>query len=210
MPSQTKHPAVAHLVAADERLAGIIRHVGPFRMQTTPDPYFALLVSIIHQQLSMKAAKTIRERVQALCPRRRITPGAIQALPTSALRAAGLSERKVEYVRDLTSRFVNRQITPARLRRMNDEAVIETVTEVRGIGRWTAEMLLLFCLERPDVWPVDDLGLRKAAQRLTGARRPLTDKRLHKLAEPWRPYRSAATWYLWRSLEGPVTPGLGP
>lgn len=203
-------PAERHLRSADPRLAALIERIGPCRIEFTPDPFTALTSSIVHQQLSMKAAATIGRRLRALCPRRRLSPGALARISDANLRGAGLSERKVSYLRDLCGQFDQGHLSAARLRRMTDDDVVQTVTQVRGIGRWTAEMLLLFCLKRPDVWPVDDLGLRKALQKLHAARRPLARARLERAGELYRPFRSRATWYLWRSLDGPLTPSLEP
>ncbi len=198
----------AFLRSTDSRLAAIIDRIGPYQISLTRDPFVVLLGSIIHQQLSMKAAATIRGRVRALCPRGRMTPSAIAAIELDALRAAGLSGQKVAYVRDLAAHFLDGRLTARGLRRMSDEEVIAATTDIKGIGRWTAEMLLIFCLNRPDVWPIDDLGLRTALHRLTRARKPLSRERLIRLGEAWRPHRTCATWYLWRSLDNPVLPGV--
>lgn len=200
--------ALRHLSSADPRLAAVIARVGPYAPTLTPDPFVALVSSIIHQQLSMKAAATIGGRVRDLCPRRKYTTAAISALSDEQLRACGLSRMKVVFLRDLVLHFESGKVKSNRLRRMSDEEVIGNVTQVKGIGRWTAEMLLMFCLKRPDIWPVDDLGLRKAAQKLLGARKELSMPRLQKLGDSFRPHRSIATWYLWRSLEGPLLPAL--
>jgi DNA-3-methyladenine glycosylase II len=207
LPAANGDPALS-LRKADPRLAAIIDRIGPYEIQLTRDPFAVLLGSIIHQQLSMKAAATIRGRVRALCPRGRTTPAAIAAIEPHALRAAGLSGQKVAYVRDLAAHFLDGRLTPRGLRRMSDDEAIAATTQVKGVGRWTAGMLLMFCLNRPDVWPIDDLGLRTALQRLTRARKPLSRDRLLRLGEAWRPHRTCATWYLWRSLDNPVLPGV--
>lgn len=200
--------AVRHLRAVCPRMARLMDAVGAINLRNVRDPFAALAYSIIHQQLAMKAAATIRKRVVALCPRRRISPQALAAVSDEALLGAGLSRQKLGYLRDLSAHFADGRLTSRRLRRLSDEDVITSVTAVKGIGRWTAEMLLTFCLRRPDVWPVDDLGLRKAAQRFVGARKPLSRDRLAALGDRWRPFRTVATWYLWRSLENPVLPGI--
>lgn len=202
-PTDADRAAVAALRRADARLDAIVRRAGEFTPQIIRDPYTALLLSIVHQQLSMKAAATISGRVVDLCPRRRPTPAALLAIRAPRLRRAGLSAQKVKYVRDLSERFAERELTAAKLRKLDDEGVIAAVTCVHGIGRWTAEMLLIFCLQRPDVWPIDDLGLRKAVQRLVGSAEMLGAQDMTAIAETWRPFRSYATWYLWRSLESP-------
>lgn len=196
------------LARRDRRMRALIARIGPYEPDRTRDPFLALFASILHQQISMSAARSIQRRVRALLPRRRVTPRALLALPDAQLRSAGVSPQKLGYLRSLAEHFASGKITAARLRRMPDDEVIETVTDVKGIGRWTAEMLLLFCLERPDIWPVDDLGLRKGLQRFYGLAEPPSAKEALAMGEPWRPYRSVATWYLWRSLENPVQPSL--
>lgn len=200
--------ATRRLSKVEPLMRALIRKVGPHRPIIHPDPFTTLLTSIVQQQISMTAAAAIRGRMQDLCPRRRFTPRAILAIDEARLREAGLSRQKALYVRDLAEHFADGRLKPAALRKMDDEAVIVATTQVRGIGRWTAEMLLMFCLERDDVWPIDDLGLRKAAQRYLGlAESPKADV-MRDFGERWRPFRSYASWYLWRSLEGPLMPGI--
>lgn len=199
--------ALRHL-RRDPRLAALMRRVGPFAPRTHSHPFEALVGAIIHQQVSMAAGRAMYRRVRALCPRGRLSARILAACADEQLRAAGLSRQKAAYVRDVAAHFADRRITPAALRRMPDEEVIATVTQIKGVGRWTAEMLLIFCLQRPDVWPIDDLGLQKAAARLLGMAEPPLRAALEALAEPWRPYRTYATWYLWRSLENPVSPAI--
>lgn len=200
--------ALRHLRRVEPRLAEIIGRVGAFDPVLTPNPFQALIGSIVHQQVSVQAAATIYGRLKALCPRRRISPVAIQALRVEDLRGCGLSRQKAAYARNIADEFASRRITGAKLRRMTDEEVLARVTQIKGVGRWTAEMLLIFSLERPDVWPVDDLGLRKAVQRAWQLAEIPTPARVAELATPWRPYRTYATWYLWRSLEGPLNPAI--
>lgn len=199
-----------HLRQVDPRLRRLIDQIGPHRPQITPDPFRALLGSIIHQQVSMNAAAAIQRRVRDLCPRGRPTPTTLLALRENQLRGAGLSRQKVKYVRNVATEFAARRLTAAKLVAWSDEEVIAATMRIKGVGRWTAEMLLIFCLERPDVWPVDDFGLRKAVRGLLGLKDLPAAATLHELAEPWRPYRSYATWYLWRSLDGPLMPGIAP
>ncbi|MFO0840382.1 MAG: DNA-3-methyladenine glycosylase 2 family protein [Phycisphaerae bacterium] len=195
------------MCAVDARLAGLIARIGPHRPLITHSPFNALVGAILQQQVSMKAAAAMERKLRAQCPSGRISSPAIAALRLPQLRKAGLSRQKCAYVSDLAARFVRRELNAAMLRRMNDDEVIEATTRVKGIGRWTAEMLLIFCLERPDVWPIDDLGLRKAVRQFLGLSDFADKQTITQLAEPWRPYRSYATWYLWRSLEGPFMPG---
>lgn len=186
----------------------LVQRYGLERPITTHDPFVALFGSILQQQISMAAAAAVLRRVKGLCPRGRLSARAIAELRPEQLRAAGLSRQKIVYVHDLARHFLSGEIAPAALRRMSDEEVIEHTSRVKGIGRWTAEMLLIFCLERPDVWPVDDLGLRKGAQRFFGLAEMPSARSLRPMGDPFQPYRSYATWYLWRSLEGPLMPGI--
>jgi DNA-3-methyladenine glycosylase II len=200
--------AVHHLSRADRRLGQLIRSIGPHRPIITPDPFVALVGSILQQQISMSAAAAVQKRVQDLCPRGRVTPGAILHLGDADLRAAGLSRQKARYLRALAEHFANGALTARKLRGMTDDEVIAATTQVSGVGRWTAEMLLIFCLERPDVWPIDDLGLRKAVRNFAGLGDLPDARTMLALGTPYRPYRTYASWYLWRSLEGPFMPGV--
>lgn len=200
--------AVAALARKDRRLAKIIQRVGPFEPVLTKNAFVALAGSIVHQQVSLASAKAVFKRVKALCPRKRLSPKALQALSFDELRSAGLSRQKASYLHGLADAFANGGLSTAKLRRMEDEQVIAAVTEIKGIGRWTAEMLLIFCLERPDVWPIDDLGLQNAVRKMLDLEERPPLKELQALGDPWRPYRSYATWYLWRSLEGELNPGI--
>ncbi|HEY3243657.1 MAG TPA: DNA-3-methyladenine glycosylase [Phycisphaerae bacterium] len=192
-----------HLSAGDARLAGIIARVGPWKIPRIGEPFTALCRSIVHQQLGMKAAAVIYGRLAALCPRRQPTPTKILALSEGELRTIGLSRQKSAYLRNLAEHFADGSLRTATLRRMNDEEVIAAATQVKGVGRWTAEMLLIFSLGRLDVLPVGDFGLRSAVQKTYRMRGLPKPKRIAKLAKPWQPYRSVATWYLWRSLDTP-------
>jgi DNA-3-methyladenine glycosylase II len=155
----------------------------------------------------MGAARAIQVKLKAACGGR-ITPDRILSLDATALRACGLSRQKSAYVHDLARHYADGVLSSRRLRRMTDDEVIAAATAVKGIGRWTAEMLLMFCLERPDVWPIDDLGLRKAVRNYLGIRDMPTPAQMRDAGEPFRPYRTYASWYLWRSLEGPFMPGV--
>jgi 3-methyladenine DNA glycosylase/8-oxoguanine DNA glycosylase len=196
--------AVAALSRADRRLAGLIRRVGPCTLapQKLQSPFEALLRAIVYQQLTGKAAATIFGRLAGLCPRCRPTPAAMLALDDAALRGAGLSRAKVAAVRDLAARALAGEVPgTARLRRLEDEAIVEHLTQIRGIGPWTVQMLLIFRLGRPDVLPVADYGVRNGF-RLVYRRPELpTAAELTAHAERWRPYRSVASWYLWRALD---------
>lgn len=197
--------ACRHLAQADPRLGELMARAGPFTMRPVPAQslFAALLEAIVYQQLSGRAAETILGRVVALYrPRRCPRPLDILLTPPAQLRAAGLSAAKTLAVRDLAARTLDGTVPPmARVRRMTDEDIVARLTAVRGVGRWTVEMLLLFRLGRPDVLPLGDLGVRKGFARTFG-RRVLSDPLvLSRRAERWRPYRSVASWYLWRALD---------
>ena len=168
-------------------------------------PFDALAESIAYQQLSGKAAATIFGRVRALYPKKKwLDPEQLLATPDEILRAAGLSRAKTAALKDLAAKTIDGTVPAGRaLIRMSDDEIITRLTAVRGIGRWTVEMLLLFDLGRPDVWPVDDYGVRKGFAKTFGRRKLPTPKQLMKFGEKWRPYRSAAAWYFWRALDTP-------
>jgi 3-methyladenine DNA glycosylase/8-oxoguanine DNA glycosylase len=196
-----------HLAATDPRIAQLIARSR--RYDITPSlsirPFDALAESIAYQQLSGKAAATIWGRVRALYPRKKyLDPKLVLATPDEKLRAAGLSRSKVAALKDLAAKTIDGTVPSARsLAKMTDEEIIERLITVRGIGRWTVEMLLLFDLGRRDVWPVHDYGVRKGFAKTFGRRKLPSPKQLMKLGEKWRPYRSAAAWYFWRALDKP-------
>ena len=194
------------LAAADPVLGGIIRRYPRVALASRGDPFSTLARSIVGQQISVKAADAVWARLLAACPQ--MTPRAVLRKRATTLRRCGLSERKVEYLVDLARHFERDHIDVPTLQAASDEAVIELLTEIRGIGRWTAEMFLIFNLLRPDVLPLDDLGLLKAISLhyLDGEATERLLKRdgrarVTQLAAPWAPWRSVATWYLWRSLD---------
>ncbi len=196
--------AHAHLRRSDARLARWMRRIGP--LQLAFDLRFetvdALARSILHQQLSGRAAATITARVAALMPRGRLTAAGLQALDAAALRAAGVSVGKQAALRDLSARALRGGIPSARqLEHLDDAAIIAALTQVRGIGRWTVEMLLMFRLGRPDVLPVDDLGVRQGAALVDGLAAAPTPRALAARGACWAPYRSLAGFYLWRVVE---------
>jgi methylated-DNA-[protein]-cysteine S-methyltransferase len=198
--------AVKHLRTADPALGRVIDSVGPLRLQlqSAPSLFGALAEAIVYQQLTARAAATIFARVRALFPRARVSPTARQILRTSdeKLRAAGLSRAKVLSLRDLARRAEAGEIpTLAALRAMEDAAIVESLVAVRGIGRWTAEMVLIFRLGRPDVLPADDYGIRKGFAAAFHRRELPLSADIERRGERWRPYRTAASWYLWRAAE---------
>ena len=193
--------AKRELVRGDPVMANIIRAYPRVSLQRRGEPFFTLARSIVGQQISVKAAQSIWNRVAALAPE--MQPAQIVALRARArrLKAAGLSERKVEYIVDLAKHFTNGTIHPHRWAEMSDEEVIDELVQVRGIGRWTAEMFLMFNLMRPDIFPVGDLGLQKAVHVHYYDNEKIPLDKLREHGEAWRPWRSVATWYLWRSLD---------
>ena len=191
------------LMRRDPVLGAAIKAIGPCLMadRQRKDHLTALLGSIVSQQLSTKAAATIFGRFVALFPGESVlSPAAIVALDDETLRTVGLSGQKVRYVRDLCDRIIDGRLRLDEIEGLDDEDVIQRLTEVKGFGRWTAEMFLMFRLHRPDVLPVDDLGIVNAVQRMYKLRKRPDAKKLYKLGEAWRPYRSVASWYLWQSL----------
>lgn len=195
--------ALAHLRAADPKLGAVIDRVGRYRpgYRTQGTHFDAVVRSIVYQQLSGAAAATIHGRVMAMYGDASPTPAQLLKTPVERLRAAGLSGRKVEYVHALAQQVTTRALPIETLHELDDDAVIEALTQVKGIGRWTAQMFLLFRLKRPDVLAELDLGLQKGLQKVHGLRSMPTPKRLARIGERWAPWRSVASWYLWRSLE---------
>jgi DNA-3-methyladenine glycosylase II len=205
---------MAALADADPVMAGLIARIGPMsiekrrRGRPRGDAYGALLRAIVGQQLSAKAAATIFDRVLALYDGR--MPSAAELLETDeeALRGAGLSGRKVEYLRDLAGHVVSGELEVDRLGDLTDEKVVEEITAVRGLGVWTAHMFLIFHLEREDVLPVGDLGVRNAIKAEYGLDELPTPEEMERLAEPWRPHRTLASLYLWESLSNTPLDGV--
>lgn len=192
--------ALESLRASDPVLAQLIDRIGAIEPSHEPDLWWSLVDAIVSQQLSIRAAATILGRVEALAPEgRRPTPAEILAVENEVLRACGLSRAKVVYVKDLAARWLDGSLEPERLPTLPDEEVIEHLVQVKGIGRWTAEMVLMFTLRRPDVFPVDDLGIRVAVQEVYGLEARPGRAELEALSERWRPWRSIASFYLWRS-----------
>jgi DNA-3-methyladenine glycosylase II len=191
--------AVLHLKKSDPVLRGIIETVGPCRMDYREPIFENLVRSIIYQQLHGKAAAAIFGRLaSAACP---LTPASILKLRPQKMRSLGVSPQKLTYIRDLARKTRDGEIVFESLSRCPDSEVIELLTQVKGIGEWTAHMFLLFALRRPDVLPVGDLGVRAAIKKAYGLDALPKPPEMVKLAEPWRPYASYASWYLWRSLD---------
>lgn len=195
--------AVRHLRKVDPVMRKVIDRVGPCTLVSRGDPYVALCNAICSQQVSIAAAASIFGKFKKLFPAGRPTPGRVLKrldVDPELVRSCGLSRQKLSYIRDLTERFHRRQIPVQHFPHMTDEEVIEALLPIKGVGRWTAEMFLIFVMNRPDLLPVDDLGLRKGIQVFYGLDDMPSKHETLLAGEPWRPWRSVATWYLWRGL----------
>lgn len=205
MPARLDPAALARarraLARRDPVLGAVIRRVGPCGLVPRGDPYRYLVRSILYQQITGHAARAIEGRLRAAFGGRIPAPARLRAAPPARLRACGLSRQKIASLHALAEAFDERVLDGRRLARLDDDAVVEAVTVVRGVGPWTAHMLLMFSLGRPDVLPVGDYGVRKGAMALYGLPALPRPAELEGLAEPWRPWRSVASWYLWRALE---------
>jgi DNA-3-methyladenine glycosylase II len=202
-PAITFEVARRTLMRRDPRLAAHIKKLGRRRPDFGPrDPFHALVRAVLSQQLSTKAADTIERRVLALVGGQAgLTPESLLALDPVAVRAAGVSGPKIAYLRDLAGHVVDGKLDLHGLKHRTDDEIVEAITAIKGFGRWSAEMFLMFSLHRPDVFPVGDLGIVKGVQVLTGMKRRPKPRTMTRAAEAWRPYRSVAAWYLWRLLE---------
>jgi DNA-3-methyladenine glycosylase II len=192
---------VAHLRQADPRLAAVIERVGACALRPRGPIYPSLFRSVLYQQLAGNAAAAIERRVKACFGDVVPPPAEFLAASPEAMRTAGLSRQKLAYLRDLAAHFADGRLDARRLARLSDEDLVTTVTTVHGIGEWTAHMLLIFSLGRPDVLPVGDYGVRKGMQRLYRLRELPKPQKMERIAAAWRPYRSIASWYLWRSID---------
>ena len=195
--------ACKHLVKRDRVMKKLIPRLGEGRLESRGDAFTTLARSIVGQQISVKAAQAVWDRFVALTagPSHKLAPKAVLALDAPHIRAAGLSARKVEYLCDLAEHFESGTVRPARWREMDDEAIIEELVGIRGIGRWTAEMFLIFHLLRPNVLPLDDIGLIKGISVNYFSGEPVSRAEAREVGDAWAPYRSVATWYIWRSLD---------
>ncbi|GAA4334795.1 DNA-3-methyladenine glycosylase [Pigmentiphaga soli] len=192
--------AVAHLLKRDRILKKIIPQHPEVHLLTRGDPFVTLARAIVGQQISVKAADSVWQRCLGVCSRRP-TPSSVLKAGRDGLRTAGLSQRKAEYLLDLAGHFQGRRVHPRQWAAMEDEAVIAELTAIRGIGRWTAEMFLIFNLRRPDVLPLDDVGLLRAISLHYFSGEPVSRFEAREVAQAWRPWCTVATWYLWRSLD---------
>jgi len=193
--------AAIRVLKKDPKLAKIINHVGKYQIRTSRNYYESLVEAIITQQLTGTAAKAISNRFHCLYGKSFPKPIDVINTSDSKLRKTGLSRPKIKYIKELSKAIESRKLRMRSLSILKDEEVIEQLTQVKGIGRWTAEMFLIFSLGRMDVLPVGDLGLRKGIQRYNSADELPNAAEIEKLAERWRPYRTVATWYLWKSLK---------
>lgn len=191
--------AAKHLAKRDKVLRKLIKAYPEPEWDSRGDAFQTLARSIVGQQISVKAAQSIWARFATLTGK--VTPANVVALEDTALRGCGFSGQKVAYVKDLAGRFDRGEVKPRRWSRMDDDAIIEELVVVKGIGRWTVEMFLIFHMKRPDVLPVDDLGLRRAMERQYNDGEALTRDEMRAIGAPWAPFRSVGTWYLWRSLD---------
>jgi len=195
--------ACKHLSRRDRVMKKLIPQFGEARLQSRGDAFTTLARSIVGQQISVKAAQSVWERLVALLdtPGTRVEPAVVQAHQAGHLREAGLSQRKAEYLLDLARHFGSGQVHVQQWQQMPDEAIIEELVAIRGIGRWTAEMFLIFHLMRPNVLPLDDLGLLKGISLSYFSGEPVSRAEAREVGDAWAPFRSVATWYIWRSLD---------
>jgi len=192
--------ACRHVANADPVMRRVIARVGPCLLKRYPRYFVTLCDSIVSQQLSSRVAEIIFKRFEALYPHGRPTPQRVAVTPVPRLRTAGLSGQKARYLKELAKGFASGKIRPHWFARQSNEEIIETLTAIHGIGRWTAEMFLIFSLNRLDVLPVDDLGIKKAIQRAYGIRVLPKPAMIRRIGRSWHPYETIASWYLWRSL----------
>ncbi len=193
--------AIRHFRKADPILAGVIKQVGPCTLKPQRDRFNMLVRSIISQQISTAAARSIRAKLEALIAPARVSPEVLAQFSVEQLKSAGLSSQKATYLHDLSAKAADGTLRLKIIGRLKDEEVIEELIQVKGIGRWTAQMFLIFSLGRPDVFPPDDLGIKVALRNLYGLSDLPTKTEAHAIAAAWTPHSTFATWYLWRSLD---------
>lgn len=181
-------------------MAKIIKRVGPIKLKPNKKYFLVLCRSIISQQISVKAADAIMDRFLKLFPKQTPTPQRVREISESKIREAGLSKQKIAYMKDLSKKFLDKTINPRKFQFMKNEEIIESLTQVYGVGRWTAEMFLIFSLGRPDVFPVGDLGVRAAIKNIYNLATMPSAKDLKPYGEKWAPYETVGSWYAWRSL----------
>jgi DNA-3-methyladenine glycosylase II len=197
----THHEIQRHFKRNDPVIADVIKRVGPFTLRPQRDRFKILVRSIISQQISVAAARTVRERLERLVEPHEICPEVIARLSPTELRQAGVSRQKAGYLTDLAEKCADGTVRLTRLGRMSDDDVVEELIQVKGIGRWSAHMFLIFALGRPDIFPHDDLGLRSALSKLYKLERLPDREESLAIGARWRPYSSIGSWYCWRYLE---------
>ena len=200
----TRRRILGHFQACDPKMANVIQKVGALRLQRNRKYFVVLCRSIVSQQISVAAADTIYSRFQKLFDGQAPTPERVAGLRDASLREAGLSRQKAAYLQDLSRRFLDGTLRPRQLNYLGNEEIIERLTLVHGIGRWTAEMFMIFSLNRLDILPVDDLGLRVAVQNIYGMKTRPDAKRLRSIGKKWSPLETVGTWYAWRSLDANI------
>ncbi len=201
-PQALNLPKAMRHLRRDPHLAPLIAALGAAQFHPKPNAFRALTESIVYQQISGSAADAIFKRFLDLFPKRRFPkPAEVVTVPLPHLRAAGLSIQKATYILDLAAKFLDGTIQPRRFPQMTDQEISDHLIQVKGIGPWTADMFLMFALNRPDVLPVGDLGIRQGFKKLFRLRKEPAAERMQILAEPWRPYRTVASWYLWRVVD---------
>ncbi len=195
------YSAALNVLKKDPKLAKIINHVGKYQIRTSRNYYESLVEAIITQQLAGSAAKAISNRFRSLYGKSFPKPIDVINTSDSKLRKTGLSRMKIEYIKELSKAIESKKLKMRSLSKLSDEEIVEQLTQIKGIGRWTAEMFLIFSLGRMDILPVGDLGLRKGVQLLNSTSELPNAAEIEELAEKWRPYRTVATWYIWKSLK---------
>jgi DNA-3-methyladenine glycosylase II len=189
-----------HFDKYDKTMAKIIKKVGSIKLKPNKKYFLVLCRSIISQQISVKAADAIMTRFLKLFPNQSLTPQRVQEIPESEIRKAGLSKQKIAYIKDLSEKFINKSINPRKFQFMENEEIIENLTQVYGVGKWTAEMFLIFSLGRPNVFPAGDLGVRTAIKNIYKLNALPSIKELKPYGEKWAPFETVGAWYAWRSL----------
>jgi DNA-3-methyladenine glycosylase II len=198
---ETVQAGLIHLRSADAVLASVIEQAGPFGLKPRRHRFESLARSILSQQISTSAAESIKRRLFKLLAPGKLTAENLRRFTPAELRVAGISPQKASYLLDLAIKVSDRTVKLHHLHRLPDEAVVEELVRIKGIGEWTAHMFLMFCLGRADVFPYGDLGIRIALRDLYGLRDLPDEKRARRIAEPWRPYATIASWYCWRSID---------
>ncbi len=187
------------LISKDKKLGRIIKSYPRDFLFSKSDPYYTLARSIVGQQISVKAAQAVWDRYENKI--KKVTPHNTQKMHFMSLKSCGLSRQKISYLKSLSSSFISKEINPNKWKNNTDEEIISELIKIKGIGRWTAEMYLIFNLCRPDIFPADDLGLIKGICNCYNIKYPISKESAIKLSKKWKPYRSVATWYFWRSLD---------